>query len=61
MSVEHKLLRTVLWDFQVKELNATMGEFGGWEVPMMYTGIMKEHMIVRTDCGIYDVSHMGLH
>ncbi|OYT59165.1 MAG: hypothetical protein B6U75_04400 [Desulfurococcales archaeon ex4484_217_1] len=38
-----------------------MGEFGGWEVPMMYTGIMKEHMIVRTDCGIYDVSHMGLH
>ena len=59
MCAEHKVIKTLLWDFHVKELNATMGEFGGWEVPMIYTSIMKEHMIVRTDCGIFDVSHMG--
>ncbi len=59
MCAKHQVVKTLLWDFHVKELNASMGEFGGWEVPMIYTGIMKEHMIVRTDCGIFDVSHMG--
>ena len=36
-----------------------MGEFGGWEVPMLYESALKEHNIVRNDAGIFDVSHMG--
>lgn len=51
--------RIPLWEFHVRELGADMGEFAGWEVPMMYTGALQEHMIVRTDAGVFDVSHMG--
>ncbi len=36
-----------------------MGEFAGWEVPMLYTSSMEEHLTVRTSVGIFDVSHMG--
>ncbi|WFO74582.1 glycine cleavage system aminomethyltransferase GcvT [Desulfurococcaceae archaeon MEX13E-LK6-19] len=51
--------KTLLYDFHVEKLGATMGEFGGWEVPMLYKSAIEEHMIVRTDVGIFDVSHMG--
>ncbi|MCD6488943.1 MAG: glycine cleavage system aminomethyltransferase GcvT [Desulfurococcales archaeon] len=53
------MLRIPLYDFHVKELGASMGEFGGWEVPMLYESALKEHNIVRNDAGIFDVSHMG--
>jgi aminomethyltransferase len=33
--------------------------FGGWEMPVEYTGIAKEHSAVRTAAGLFDVSHMG--
>ncbi len=36
-----------------------MGEFAGWEVPMLYTSAIEEHVTVRKSVGIFDVSHMG--
>ena len=38
---------------------ARMIEFGGWEMPVQYTGIVEEHRSVRTAAGLFDVSHMG--
>lgn len=38
---------------------ARMVEFGGWEMPVEYTGITQEHLAVRTAAGLFDVSHMG--
>lgn len=36
-----------------------MVDFGGWEMPVQYSGIIEEHSAVRTAVGIFDVSHMG--
>ena len=36
-----------------------MVEFAGWEMPIQYSGIIEEHVHVRRQCGIFDVSHMG--
>ncbi|HPW76970.1 MAG TPA: glycine cleavage system aminomethyltransferase GcvT [Candidatus Omnitrophota bacterium] len=38
---------------------ARMGDFGGWNVPLYYTSIIEEHVTVRTQVGIFDISHMG--
>ena len=38
---------------------ARMVPFAGWEMPVQYEGVIPEHRAVRTDCGIFDVSHMG--
>jgi aminomethyltransferase len=38
---------------------ARMVTFGGWEMPVEYTGIAAEHMAVRERAGLFDVSHMG--
>lgn len=38
---------------------AKMVGFGGWDMPVEYTGIIQEHLAVRTACGLFDVSHMG--
>jgi aminomethyltransferase len=40
-------------------LGARMVPFAGWEMPVQYEGIVEEHMAVRSDCGVFDVSHMG--
>ena len=42
-----------------KALGAKLTEFGGWEMPLQYTGIITEHNAVRTDVGVFDVSHLG--
>ncbi|MEW6624680.1 MAG: glycine cleavage system aminomethyltransferase GcvT [Bacillota bacterium] len=42
-----------------KELGAKMVDFGGWEMPVQYQGIIEEHMAVREKAGLFDVSHMG--
>lgn len=42
-----------------KKLNAKMVEFFDWEMPVKYSGIIDEHMAVRTEAGLFDVSHMG--
>lgn len=36
-----------------------MVEFGGWDMPVEYSGISDEHLAVRTAAGLFDVSHMG--
>jgi aminomethyltransferase len=36
-----------------------MVPFAGWEMPVQYTGVIPEHLAVRTDVGVFDVSHMG--
>jgi aminomethyltransferase len=38
---------------------AKMVSFGGWDMPLEYTGITQEHIAVRTSAGLFDVSHMG--
>ena len=38
---------------------ARMAGFGGWDMPVEYSGIIAEHMAVRTAVGLFDVSHMG--
>jgi aminomethyltransferase len=40
-------------------LNAKMTSFGGYEMPIQYTGVKKEHLTVRNQLGVFDVSHMG--
>src|ERR671933_16932 len=52
------LLRTPLYDRHVA-LGARMVPFAGWEMPVQYAGVIPEHRAVRTDCGVFDVSHMG--
>ena len=42
-----------------KSLGAKMVEFGGFEMPVQYAGIMEEHAAVRNAAGVFDVSHMG--
>ena len=42
-----------------RESGAKMVAFGGWEMPVEYTGLIAEHMAVRTAAGLFDVSHMG--
>ncbi len=50
---------TLLLDFHVGELGADVGEFAGWRVPMVYSSTIEEHMAVRRDVGVFDISHMG--
>jgi len=38
---------------------ARMVDFGGWDMPVQYRGLIDEHMAVRTGVGVFDVSHMG--
>jgi aminomethyltransferase len=52
------LLTTPLYDRHVA-LGARMVPFAGWEMPVQYEGVMQEHRAVRTDAGVFDVSHMG--
>jgi len=40
-------------------MGAKMVNFGGWDMPVEYSGILSEHMAVRTAAGLFDVSHMG--
>ncbi len=50
--------RTPLYDRHVA-LGARMTEFGGYDMPLQYTGIRDEHVAVRTRAGLFDLSHMG--
>jgi len=40
-------------------LGAKFSEFGGWLMPLQYSGVVAEHRAVRTGVGIFDVSHLG--
>jgi aminomethyltransferase len=50
--------RTSLFD-EHKAAGARFTEFGGWEMPVQYEGILAEHALVRRSAGLFDVSHMG--
>lgn len=52
------LKRTPLFHAHVR-LGARLVPFGGWEMPVQYTGILEEHRTVRNAVGLFDVSHMG--
>ena len=56
--MEATLKRTPLYARHV-ELGSRMVPFAGWEMPVQYEGVIPEHRAVRTDCGAFDVSHMG--
>ncbi|MFA6318535.1 MAG: glycine cleavage system aminomethyltransferase GcvT [Elusimicrobiota bacterium] len=52
------LRRTPIYESH-KRLGAKLVDFHGWELPVQYEGILKEHQAVRQRCGLFDVSHMG--
>jgi aminomethyltransferase len=52
------LKRTPLRDVHAAA-GAKMVPFGGWDMPVQYTGIIEEHRCVRSAVGLFDISHMG--
>src|ERR1041385_8508115 len=40
-------------------MGARMVDFGGWDMPVQYSGVIEEHHAVRVGVGLFDVSHMG--
>ena len=56
--MEETLKTTCLHDRHVA-LGAQMSPFGGFDMPIQYSGIIEEHNAVRHACGMFDVSHMG--
>ncbi len=59
MSTETKDIRkTALYDIHVKQ-GARMISFAGWQMPVQYKSIIKEHETVRSYAGLFDISHMG--
>ena len=56
--MEDNLLKTCLYDKHVA-LGAQMSPFGGFIMPIQYSGIVEEHNAVRNKAGMFDVSHMG--
>ncbi|MBH54296.1 MAG: glycine cleavage system protein T [Opitutaceae bacterium] len=53
-----ELKKTSLNKFH-REHGARMVPFGGWDMPVQYSGILAEHLAVRNSAGLFDVSHMG--
>ena len=58
MSAGSELKRTPLFE-SYKKLGAKVIDFGGWELPVQFSSILEEHETVRTQAGLFDVSHMG--
>src|SRR6185312_977786 len=58
MSGTSELKRTPLNEVH-RQCNARMVDFGGWDMPVQYSGIVEEHQAVRNAVGLFDVSHMG--
>jgi aminomethyltransferase len=57
-AAQTSLRRTPLYDRHVAA-GAKLVPFAGWEMPIQYAGIREEHLAVRQDAGVFDVSHMG--
>lgn len=53
------LKRTPFYDLYSAYAESRCIDFGGWELPVQFTGIVKEHEAVRGQAGLFDVSHMG--
>jgi aminomethyltransferase len=58
-SLSTPVLRKTALNGLHRQLGAKMVDFGGWDMPVEYSGITAEHMAVRTAVGLFDVSHMG--
>ena len=58
MSTETTLKQTPLFE-TYKKYNGKVIDFGGWELPVQFSSILEEHESVRTEAGLFDVSHMG--
>ncbi|OUL30600.1 glycine cleavage system protein T [Nostoc sp. RF31YmG] len=56
--IAQSLARTPLYQLGV-ELRARLTSFGGWEMPVQFSGISREHEAVRNAAGMFDISHMG--
>ncbi len=56
--MEAALKRTPLYEIH-RSLGGKLIDFGGWELPVQYSGIIEEHQQVRSAAGLFDVSHMG--
>ena len=56
--MENNIKRTALFS-KHKALGAKLVPFAGFEMPLQYEGVIKEHIAVRTTAGAFDVSHMG--
>lgn len=52
------LKRTALFE-EHQRLGGRLIDFGGWELPVQYAGVMDEHLACRSSAGLFDVSHMG--
>ncbi|MEP0845245.1 MAG: glycine cleavage system aminomethyltransferase GcvT [Phycisphaerae bacterium] len=52
------MLRTPLYEYH-RQSGAKLVEFAGWEMPVVYTGIIEEHHHTRNHASFFDVSHMG--
>src|SRR6478736_10576638 len=46
-------------DAEHRALGAKLVEFGGWEMPIQYAGVLDEHRACRTAAVVFDVSHLG--
>lgn len=58
MTQDNNVRKTALFELH-KKSNAKMVPFGGWLMPVSYSGVLAEHKAVREACGLFDVSHMG--
>ena len=58
MPATDTLQRTALFECH-RAAGAKLVPFAGWEMPVQYGGVRQEHVAVRTDVGVFDVSHMG--
>ncbi|WP_066637702.1 glycine cleavage system aminomethyltransferase GcvT [Desulfolucanica intricata] len=56
--MEKQLKKTPLYETHVKA-GGKIVDFGGWALPVQYSGILEEHKHVRSHAGLFDVSHMG--
>ena len=52
------MLKTPLYNFHVQR-GAKMVDFAGWQLPLLYTGIVEEHQHTRRAVSVFDISHMG--
>src|SRR3954470_14506067 len=59
MAPSPEALRTTPLNATHRQMGAKMVDFGGWDMPVQYSGILDEHHAVRNAVGLFDVSHMG--
>ena len=52
------MLKKTVLNAAHRAMNARMVDFGGWDMPVNYGSQIEEHNAVRTNCGMFDVSHM---